>query len=83
MLQRIPVLTVLLELEKQSSVGEVGGETKTADEENTNETSVSDNSASAAKAKDITLYEWISSSDDRSTLDQVYDHCQRGLEQVK
>lgn len=78
MLQRIPVLTVLLELEKQNSEGEGGGDSKTVEDAASSSTG-----SITTKSKEITLYEWISSSDDRSTLDQLYEHCQRGLEQVR
>lgn len=78
MLQRIPVLTVLLELEKRNLEGEGGGDSKNL------ETSTSGSTSSnITKTEEITLYEWISSTDDRSTLDQVYEHCQKGLEQVR
>lgn len=67
-----------MELEKQNSG--VGSEDSKIMENNTTGSSSSN---SDSKSKEITLYEWISSSDDRSTLDQLYEHCQRGLEQAR
>lgn len=78
MLQRIPVLTVLLEIEKQNFVEGTSENYKILEDNATGSVT----SITSTKSKEISLYEWISSSDDRSTLDQLYEHCQRGLEQA-
>nr|CAI5837016.1 unnamed protein product [Callosobruchus analis] len=66
-LQRIPVLSVLLELDKQNLEG-----SKTSEENlNTDEVSAS---------KEMTLFEWISTADSKNTMDQLYEHCAKGLE---
>ncbi|XP_018567229.1 RB1-inducible coiled-coil protein 1 isoform X2 [Anoplophora glabripennis] len=70
-LQKIPILSALLELEKQNPESETS---KTL-EDNTN------TSQGTESAKEITLLEWISSADSKSTMDQLYEHCSRGLEQ--
>lgn len=73
-MKRIPVLAVL----KQNVDTEASTDSKTVEENATSTSSIS-----ISNIKEITLFEWISSSDNKSTLDQVYEHCQRGLEQVK
>ncbi|VEN38250.1 unnamed protein product [Callosobruchus maculatus] len=66
-LQRIPVLSVLLELDKQNLEG-----SKTSEENlNTDEIST---------GKEMTLFEWISTADSKNTMDQLYEHCAKGLE---
>ncbi|KAG5869946.1 hypothetical protein JTB14_026467 [Gonioctena quinquepunctata] len=67
-LQRIPVLTALLETQEET------------DRSNTSDGNQS-TSLETDTSKEITLYEWISASDNKSTMDQLYDHCSRGLEQ--
>lgn len=47
-----------------------------------NEMNTSDTSQTSVTGRDFTLYEWISAADNKSTMDQLYDHCSRGLEQV-
>lgn len=71
-LQKIPILSALLDVEKQNPENEIS---KTS-EDNTNTLQDTEN------AKEITLLEWISSADSKSTMDQLYEHCSRGLEQV-
>nr|CAH7722811.1 unnamed protein product [Callosobruchus chinensis] len=66
-LQRIPVLSVLLELDKQNLEG-----SKTS-EENLNMDEIS-------TGKEMTLFEWISTADSKNTMDQLYEHCAKGLE---
>lgn len=65
MLQKIPILSSLLEAERQFAEGE--GAIVERDAEN---------------PKEISLFEWISSADSKGTMDQLYEHCSRGLEQV-
>lgn len=72
-LQKIPVLPALLE--NKNSTPE---ESKAFED---NEMNTSDTSQTSVTGRDFTLYEWISAADNKSTMDQLYDHCSRGLEQ--
>ncbi|CAH1183184.1 unnamed protein product [Phaedon cochleariae] len=73
-LQRIPVLSALLDTEINTSKTSEDHQQKKEEEEEEQE-------STASRAKDITLYEWISAADNKSTMDQLYEHCARGLEQ--
>lgn len=79
-LQQIPILDVLWELQKQSmNDGEGGGDQKDAEE---NKSTCSGTSITNLNAE-ITLFEWISANDDRSTLEQIYEECKKGIEEVR
>ncbi|XP_018336629.1 RB1-inducible coiled-coil protein 1 isoform X1 [Agrilus planipennis] len=68
-LAKIPVLPQLLEICEE--------ENKSAEAEECTE-----NSDEAGKeAKTTTLLEWISASDNKSSMDQFFEHCSKGLEQ--
>ncbi|CAH1142100.1 unnamed protein product [Phyllotreta striolata] len=73
-LQKIPVLPALLET-KPLAIEEC----KPTELEEDEEECIT--SPTTSTGKDITLYEWISAADNKSTMDQLYDHCSRGLDQ--
>ncbi|KAJ8961272.1 hypothetical protein NQ318_008957 [Aromia moschata] len=68
-LQKIPVLPVLLEAEKEKAEEEPSKNELTAIFHETE------------KDKEVTLFEWISAADNKSTMEQLYEHCSKGLEQ--
>lgn len=70
---RIPLLSVLAESEKLLDET-VSAETSSAREGVTESTEDS--------KKNVTLLEWISASDNRNSMEQLYEMCSRGLEQV-
>ncbi|GJQ84975.1 hypothetical protein Trydic_g575 [Trypoxylus dichotomus] len=72
-LSRIPLLPVLLESEK------LVDETLNAESSATTTNETSENSESTKK--DTTLLGWISASDSKNSIDQLYEMCSRGLQQ--
>lgn len=72
-LAKIPVLPALLELTNHEANEEVAS--PSGEEENRTTTD-------AEEVKSTTLLEWISASDNQSSMDHVFEHCSRGLEQV-
>ncbi|CAH1965748.1 unnamed protein product [Acanthoscelides obtectus] len=90
-LQRIPVLSVLVELDKQnrrnlekakkSAEKEQAEESKTSLDESKTSLEVEKLTVDEPTTnKDVSLFDWISTADDKNTLDQLYEHCTKGLE---
>ncbi|XP_017768492.1 PREDICTED: RB1-inducible coiled-coil protein 1 isoform X3 [Nicrophorus vespilloides] len=69
-LGRIPVIHTLLETSAKNNVDDRIVQENDNEDEQVN-----------LENKDITLFEWISSTDSRNTMEQLYDHCSKGLEQ--
>ncbi|XP_060518721.1 RB1-inducible coiled-coil protein 1 isoform X2 [Cylas formicarius] len=66
-LQRIPVLETLLQTEKQSMEDSKASETNISTSQGTD------------SSKNLSLYDWISSSDSKSSLDEIYEMCKAHL----
>lgn len=69
-LQKIPVIDTLLDTQKETLDGSKLSETTTS----TSETETS---------KEISLYEWISSSDTKNSLDELYELCKANLKKFE
>ncbi|KAK4880673.1 hypothetical protein RN001_008819 [Aquatica leii] len=67
-LSKIPMLPVLLQLENQNYSSDSHSTTTSTESE-------------LPKTKCTTLLDWISSTDSKSTTDQIFEHCSRVLEQ--
>lgn len=76
MLKTIPVLPALLDSEKKYSEATESSQAAVSDD-------CSKSQEEAKENKPVTLLDWISTADHQSSMQQLFEHCQRGLEQVK
>lgn len=65
-LEKIPVLPVLLPEYSGEDIPDESSETSEA----------------ASEPNKLTLLQWIKASDKKSTMDGLFEHCAKGLEQV-
>ncbi|KAJ8977506.1 hypothetical protein NQ317_017124 [Molorchus minor] len=69
---KIPVLPILLE---------IGRPNLEIEESKISEDNAATSQEMESSAKEITLFEWISASENKRGMDQLFEHCSRGLEQ--
>ncbi|CAH0556839.1 unnamed protein product [Brassicogethes aeneus] len=80
-LEKIPILPVLIAPDDEADTGTETSKEDDEDEEETDTRTSKTSSETGEGEKTKTLLDWISVSEDKSNMDQLYEVCLRGLEQ--